>query len=64
MALLCARPIMYYRPDSPAGRPYLRVTLRPGGNAKKAGNLMHVSRCMLGMPACVWLGRMPSCMLP
>lgn len=32
------RPILYFRPDSPAGDTYLKLVLAPGGNARKAGN--------------------------
>lgn len=42
MQLVNARPILYYRPASPHGSPYLHVSLKPGGNTKKAGNLLHV----------------------
>lgn len=36
VAVARVRPIMYYRPASPAGDLYLRVTLHPGANHKKA----------------------------
>ncbi|KXZ53489.1 hypothetical protein GPECTOR_7g939 [Gonium pectorale] len=37
LAPVLSRPIMYYRPAAPAGQPFLRASLRPGGPAKRAG---------------------------
>jgi hypothetical protein len=34
--LVTARPIMYFRPAAPGGQPFVKFTLKPGGNFKKA----------------------------
>jgi hypothetical protein len=40
------RPIMYFRPAAPGGGAYLRVTLNPGGNFKKAAGAVDLQRVL------------------